>query len=68
MLLEPIIIAIINLLNLQVVPDKVFFKLCLKVLMLLHFLLTLAICSILRDLKKKVGFDQQLFSELGALI
>ena len=37
MLLEPIIIAIINLLNLQVVPDKVFFKLCLKVLMLLHF-------------------------------
>ena len=37
MLSEPIIIAIINLLNLQVVPDKVFFKLYLKVLMLLHF-------------------------------
>ena len=38
MLLEPIIIAIINLLNLQVVPDQVFFlKLCFKVLMLLHF-------------------------------
>ena len=36
MLLEPIIIAIINLLNLQVVPDKVFLN-CLKVLMLLHF-------------------------------
>ena len=33
MLLEPIIVAIINLLNLQVVPDRVFFKLCFKALM-----------------------------------
>ena len=66
MLLEPIIIAIINLLNLQVVPGKVFFKLCLKVLTLLHVILwTLAICSIFRDLKKKVSFDQQLFCEMG---
>ena len=28
----------------------------------------LAICSILRDLKKKVSFNQQLFYEMGALI
>ena len=28
----------------------------------------LAICSILRDLKKKASFNQQLFYEMGALI
>ena len=49
-----------------VVPqvEQPFFKLCLKVLMLLHFFVGLAICSILRDLKKKVSFDQQLFCEM----
>ena len=59
---------VINLLNLQVVPDKVFFELYLKVLMLLHFFVESCNLFHFEGVKKKVSFDQQLFCEMGALI
>ena len=67
MLLEPIIMAIINLLNLQVVPDKNFLKLCLQVFMLLHFFVDSGNLFHFEGLIKKVSFEEQLFCEKGAL-